>query len=430
MSRRDFGNVSKLPSGQWRVKYVGPDGRRRGAPDTFRTKADATRWLARAEADMSRGTWRDPDLCTVTLRAYAEAWLSQRTVKGTALAPRTVQTYQHSLDAWILPLVGDLRLTDLTPAAVRTWHAQIRQSTGPTAVRQAYALLRAILNTAVADEAVTKNPCRITGAGQPSSPERQLRSLDDVEAMAAAMPVHLRTLVVVAFWGSLRLGEVIALQRRDVDLAAGTIQVARQRVEPGGGPIETEPKAASRRIIHLPSQAVDALTLWLADRPSLPTAPVFTRTDGRPLRAHHVDWAWRTARNKVGLSDFHFHDCRHASLTLAAQLGATTAEVTRRAGHSSTRAALIYQHAAESRDVEIAVLMSNVAPRKSTQSPRKDRLREISLLTCADTHRVTVLKTARTTRHPDASTAKLTGLPAGRFKEKTPARLGRPLHTV
>ncbi len=109
------------------------------------------------------------------------------------------------------------------------------------------------------------------------------------------------------------------------------------------------------------------------DRPSLPTAPVFTRTDGRPPRAHHVDWAWRTARNKVGLSDFHFHDCRHASLTLAAQLGATTAEVMRRPGHSSTRAALIYQHAAESRDVEIAVLMSNVAPRESTQSPRKDR---------------------------------------------------------
>lgn len=78
------------------------------------------------------------------------------------------------------------------------------------------------------------------------------------------MPVHLQTLVVVAFWGSLRLGEVIALQRRDVDLAAGTIQVARQRVEPGGGPIETEPKAASRRTIQLPSQAVDALTLWLA----------------------------------------------------------------------------------------------------------------------------------------------------------------------
>jgi integrase len=48
------------------------------------------------------------------------------------------------------------------------------------------------------------------------------------------------------------------------------------------------------------------------------------------------------------------HDLRHAGLTLAAQSGATLAEVMRRAGHSSSRAAMIYQHAAERRDAEVA----------------------------------------------------------------------------
>lgn len=137
--------------------------------------------------------------------------------------------------------------------------------------------------------------------------------------------------------------------------------------------METEPKTASRRVVHLPEQAVEALTVWLAARSGLPSAPVFTRPDGRPLRAHHVEWARRAARERTGLAEFNFHDCRHASLTLAAQLGGTTAEVMRRAGHSSTRAALLYQHAAESRDVEIAALLTQTRSRKSTSGLRDDR---------------------------------------------------------
>lgn len=358
MRRRSFGSVRRLPSGRWQVRYVGPDGQRRGSSETFATKGDASRWLARTETEISRGQWVDPTATASTLHAYAEAWLTQRTVRGKPLAPRTRQTYRHSLDRHILPTLGDLRLSALTPAVVRTWHASVL-SAGPTAARQAYATLRAILNTAVADEALHRNPCRVPGAGQPSSPERPLLDLDTVEALIAAMPEHLRVLTLVAFWGHLRIGEVVALQRRDIDLANGSLHVERQHVEKvGTGPVETPPKAASRRSIHLPVQAVEALRQHLSDNPGLPAAPVFTRRDGSQLRASHVQRAWSTARQKVGRPDVHFHDLRHAGLTLTAQLGATQAEIMRRAGHSSTRAAAIYQHAAESRDVEIARLLS------------------------------------------------------------------------
>jgi integrase len=57
----------------------------------------------------------------------------------------------------------------------------------------------------------------------------------------------------------------------------------------------------------------------------------------------------------------HFHDLRHAGLTLTAQSGATPAEVVRRAGHSSSAAAVRYQHAADRRDVEIAARLSAMA---------------------------------------------------------------------
>ena len=56
----------------------------------------------------------------------------------------------------------------------------------------------------------------------------------------------------------------------------------------------------------------------------------------------------------------HFHDLRHAGLTLSAQAGATLAEVMRRAGHSSSAAALRYQHAADRRDAVIAARLTDL----------------------------------------------------------------------
>jgi integrase len=328
---------------------------------------------------MARGTWLDPHRSGVRLREYSQSWLTERTVRGRPLATRTRETYQHSLDRWVLPSLGDLPLDRITPAVARRWHAQTTAATGPTAARQAYAVLRAILSTAVADDALARNPCRITGAGQARSDERPLLDLEQVQLLAANMPVHLRGLVELAFWGHLRLGELVALRIEDVDLDAGKVSVRRQVVETDTGPEESAPKAGSQRTVYLPEQGVDALDEHLRVRGStVPTDRLFARADGSMLRAHHVHAAWSTARRRAGLPEAHLHDLRHAGLTLAAQSGATLAEVMRRAGHSSSRAAMIYQHAAERRDAEIAARLSRLvagttANRTGTQRARRGR---------------------------------------------------------
>jgi integrase len=130
--------------------------------------------------------------------------------------------------------------------------------------------------------------------------------------------------------------------------------------------------------VHLPDQGVDALDEHLRVRGSLLAGRLFARPDGSTLRAHHVDAAWATARTRASLPGAHLHDLRDAGLTLAAQSGATLAEVMRRAGHSSSRAAMIYQHAAESRDAEVAARLSRLAAgtrvsRTSTQRAQRGR---------------------------------------------------------
>ncbi|HEY5221664.1 MAG TPA: tyrosine-type recombinase/integrase [Microbacteriaceae bacterium] len=100
---------------------------------------------------------------------------------------------------------------------------------------------------------------------------------------------------------------------------------------------------------------------YLATVPkALPSAPLFIRADGKALTRAQLQHAFKKARTAVQLPQYHFHDLRHSGRghTLAAQSGATIRELMSRAGHSTSSAAMKYQHAAEERGRIIADGMS------------------------------------------------------------------------
>src|SRR5699024_5086069 len=111
--------------------------------------------------DMDRGRWRDPD--PTTLAAYANAWISNRLVRGRPLKPRTAAHYRRLLDRLILPTFGTVRVREITPDLVRVWYASLDPA-APTQRAHTYALLKAICATAVDDDLLDANPCRIRGA--------------------------------------------------------------------------------------------------------------------------------------------------------------------------------------------------------------------------------------------------------------------------
>ncbi|MET7850449.1 tyrosine-type recombinase/integrase [Streptomyces avermitilis] len=84
------------------------------------------------------------------------------------------------------------------------------------------------------------------------------------------------------------------------------------------------------------------------------TGLVFVGARGGVLRRNNFRRIWLRALKATGLGDVHFHDLRHTGNTLAATGGATTRELMHRMGHSSVRAALIYQHLVNGRDHQIA----------------------------------------------------------------------------
>jgi integrase len=94
--------------------------------------------------------------------------------------------------------------------------------------------MKAIMNTAVDDGIVQRNPCRVRGAGQDRSPERPVLSVREVVALVEVMPERYRALVLLVAFGSLRWGELAALRRCDVEAEQGTVRVERSLTELAG----------------------------------------------------------------------------------------------------------------------------------------------------------------------------------------------------
>lgn len=356
--RRHFGRVRKLPSGRWQARYPGPDGIDRPAPGTFPTKADAVAWLTNVEADMLRGEWRDPDAGRVPLAEFAERWVKERP----GLAPRTVVLYEGLLRNHIVPTLGGVDLADITPAKVRTWRQGLLDGgLGAVTVAKAYRLLKTILNTAVDDELMRRNPCRIKSAGSERSPERPVVTVPEVFAVADHIRPWFRAMVLLAAFTGLRWGELVALRRSDVDLTARVVHVRRAVVDVGGQLVEGSPKtAAGRRDVAIPAAIVPDLRVHLEEWSEAGrNGRVFVGPRGAVPRRPNFQPVWRDAIEKAGLEGLHFHDLRHAGNSFAARSGSLR-DLMSRMGHASTRAALIYQHTSPDREQEIGDAVSRM----------------------------------------------------------------------
>ncbi len=367
--RQSWGSVRKLKSGRWQARYrVGAE--RIAATTTFRTKRDAEAYLSTVRADMERGLWISPTAGQITLHEYATTWLDQRP----NLRPRTREGYESQLRRHILPVLGATELAKITPRQVRAWNAAMVKSTttGRITAAKCYRLLRTILSTAVIDELLVKNPCVIKGAGVEKAPERPVATIDQVYEIADAIEPRFRALVLTATFTGLRLGELRALTRERVDILHARIKVVEQYQDLRNGTLLLcPPKSdAGVRTVAIPAILKPELEIHLATF----SAPgkkglVFCGTLDQPLRVSTLHTAWKRAVNAVGIEGFRFHDLRHTGNTLAASTGASTKELMSRMGHASPRAALIYQHATQDRDQEIAAAVSALVEARRTTRP-------------------------------------------------------------
>ena len=361
MSRRHFGVIRKRNSGRWQILYWRDGERHSGG--TFATKASAQSALAQIETDLHRGVWINSRDGEVSVSDYSRTWLSHRP----DLAVRTRELYEYLNRKYIEPELGRIHLNKLTSGKIREWNADIAYRLPSTAAKS-YRLLSTMLRTAVSDGLILKSPCTIRGAGVEHAAERPTASPAEVQALAGGMPEHLQLAVLLACWCQLRRGEILALRRSDFQLGDCTVTIERSRTFGlRGNSIEKEPKTpAGTRQLSIPESLIATIEKHMQEFcADAKNTLIFVGVKGSPITAGVLQKAWSNARNNAGRPDLHFHDLRHSGLSIAAETGATTAELMHRAGHSSSEAALRYQHSSRDRDRRLASLLQEKMNRET-----------------------------------------------------------------
>lgn len=242
----------------YRVRYRDPAGVERSR--TFDKLTRAKTFQATVEADMARGTYVDQSLGRMTLGEYAASWLEVQT-----FGESTREQTAHRIRRHVVPPLGATPLSALRTSQVQSWVRAKQQELSPRTVR----LLSSILNAAVDDERIAKNPCRSPSIKLPKLDDRKIVPWTDqqVVQLRRALPERYAVMLTLTTGLGLRQGEVFGIAVEDVNFFRGTVRVQRQVAIVGSKLVFSLPKNRKVREVPLPRSVGDVLSAYLAAYP-------------------------------------------------------------------------------------------------------------------------------------------------------------------
>jgi integrase len=291
------------------------------------TLAEAAAFKRRIDDQLALGSYRPAS--TVTFATYARSWIE--------IAPLKEQTryrYRSLLRRHVLPAFGALPLAKIHPHHVRTWMAELAGSTlSASSTRQALAVLRSCLKAAQIDGHIETLP--LLGVKAPRSYSRQPRVLSLREALdlIECAPAEWQCALATTLFTGLRLGELLALSRDDIDLPGRRLTVRANLTEVSGRTprlLREEPKSrAGFRQVPIVEALAGRLEAHLAALGPTDGDAVFASPVGTWMsKSNFYRDAWRPTRTAAGLEQLTFHDLRHtAASLLLAHSGAELAEL-------------------------------------------------------------------------------------------------------
>lgn len=343
----------------WRGEIVwhDPDGTRHR-----RIVAGATSQEARDRLDDLRNRLRIGTLQPTdagTLGDYLAGWIERHRLR---VRPSTWRTAESYVRVYLIPALGRIPLTKLAPADVETalgtfvrigrpiagGDRRKPRPVSPVTATHVGAVLRAALGDAQKAGLVSRNVA--ADASPPHVPHRPVTYLTPEELdrlLEATGDDPFGPLYALAASTGLRRGELLGLRWSDLDLAAGTLRVARSiaRDDAGGWAAAETKSARSRRTLPLPAMARHALerqrrrqnaaklaagTAW-QDRDGL----VFADEVGRPILPERLSHAFDAARLRAGLPGATLHQLRHTAATLLLAEGVPLVVISEWLGHSA-----------------------------------------------------------------------------------------------
>ena len=243
------GQVSRLPSGRWRLRYYDQAGKRHNA-GTFKTRSAAYAHFDRVIEPRLRG---EPDpVPELSLSELVDLYLERH---AAVVRSRTIATLRERL-AYATRDYGDVPLADLERMAgeLASWQAKLPE-------RSRYGIVQALRQTlaaAVRWDYMSRNPARLAGKNpEPAPREVRAYTMAELSAIAAELSTQYRPLPAFVAATGLRPEEWIVLERRDLDRATRIASVRRTLSD--GEVVELAKTSKSRRQVPLSTRALAAL---------------------------------------------------------------------------------------------------------------------------------------------------------------------------
>lgn len=344
---REGSNPRQRSDGRWQVhiRYTDEAGLSKrttvyGKTATeARDKADEVR--SRLKAQLPARDRKD------TVEAFTLEWIDAALAasdrKATTKAMYATVARKHVVGS----KVGGLALDKLRPMHVEAWIVGLRaKGLSESTVRSAYTILRSVLDTAVRDGALARNPVAAVKRPKVTSKEAafltpaQVRTLLEATRKSRYAPVF-----EVLVNTGLRRGEALALQWSDVDFEKSILRVRGTLARVDGELTVTEPKTAkSKRSVHVSPTTERVLRAVRATQREerikagsqwVQTGYVFTTETGQPCDPRNALRALKVACERVGLIGVGLHTLRHSAASVMLSSGVPLKVVSEILGHAS-----------------------------------------------------------------------------------------------
>jgi integrase len=244
---------------------------------------------------------------------------------------------------WWMKYFGTRPLGQITRGELETFQRETRLRCRPATVNRELGRLRHMLNKAVEWDLLDENPMKGLKFLRENNARQRYLSLDECKRLLqACLALHVRAIVTVALHTGMRLGEILSLRHRDLDLASGFILIPDSK--------NGEPR-------HVPMDSV-VLTL-LQSFPRRPNAElIFSNSAGE--RFLEIRKAFGNARKRAGLGDLHFHDLRHTFASHWMMNGGDLYVLKEILGHKSITMTQRYSHLSPAHKREAVNRMDNM----------------------------------------------------------------------
>lgn len=335
--------VYKDKNGTWYVsaRYTNWKGEAdRKVKRGFTTKRDATEW-ERSFFLENAGNLE------MTFEAFYE--LYKKNMKD-RIKLNTWKMKESVIEGKILPYFRKKRMCDIKPRDVVNWQNIMLKECdadgnpySPVYLKTIHNQLSAIFNHAVKFYDLPSNPARKAGnMGKEKSREMLFWTKEEYQKFAEVImdkPISFYAFEVL-YWSGLRLGELLALTKQDIDFKRNIIRITKsyQRIE--GMDIITDPKTPnSIRNVEMPGFLAEELKYYIDGLYGVEDNDrIF------PITKSYLHHEMRRGSEKAGVKRIRIHDLRHSHVSLLIDMGFSAVAIANRVGHESIDITYRYAH--------------------------------------------------------------------------------------